>query len=57
MKLFYVFNEQGVRVLETSDEEYASAYADSIGGWYCCDFVILWLGGIKNATYYRRKYN
>ena len=37
MKVFYVFNEQGVCVLETSDEEYASAYADSIEGWYCCD--------------------
>ena len=37
MKLFYVFNEQGVRVLITSDERYASIYADIIEGYYCCD--------------------
>ena len=37
MKVFYVFNEQGVCVLTTSDERYASVYADSIEGYYCCD--------------------
>lgn len=37
MKIFYVFNEQGVCVLTTSDERYASVYADSIEGYYCCD--------------------
>lgn len=37
MTVFYVFNEYGVCVLETTDEAYASAFADSIEGYYCCD--------------------
>lgn len=37
MKVFYVFNECGVCVCETSSEEYASEYADHIEGWYCSD--------------------
>ena len=37
MTVFYLFNEQGVCCGTTTDEDYASAWADANEGYYCCD--------------------
>ena len=37
MTVFYLFNEQGVCCGTTTDEIYASEWADANEGYYCCD--------------------
>lgn len=37
MSEFYVFNENGVMMFTTSDEDYASAWCDLHNGYYCAD--------------------
>ena len=37
MTVFYLFNEQGVCCGTTTDEDYASEWADANEGYYCCD--------------------
>ena len=37
MTVFYLFNEQGVCCGTTTDEDYASEWADVNEGYYCCD--------------------
>ena len=33
--MFYVYNESGVLMFKTSDEDYASVWCDTSGGFYC----------------------
>lgn len=37
MTVFYLFDEYGVCCGTTTDEDYASAWADANEGYYCCD--------------------
>ena len=37
MTVFYLFNEQGVCCSTTTDEDYASEWADANAGYYCCN--------------------
>ena len=37
MTVFYLFNEYGVCCGTTTDEDYASTWADANEGYYCCD--------------------